>query len=111
MLSSADSMSRFPSPTDGPRPPSSHKAVVRLNHRIHVGERNTIVVVDDEADIVEAMTMLLESQFPSAHVLGTQSPQEALDHVKGAHLLVTDYRMPVMDGLELARRAQKADGQ
>jgi CheY-like chemotaxis protein len=75
-----------------------------------VERQKTVVVVDDEADIVESMTMFLRSSFPDVCVKPTQSPVEALSLArKGAELLVTDYRMPSMDGLELARRAQTAN--
>ena len=70
-----------------------------------------VVVVDDEADIVESISSLLEHAFPDVKVLPTQSPQEALQNAKGADLLVTDYRMPIMNGLELAQRAHKADSE
>ena len=69
-----------------------------------------MVVVDDERDIVQSITQLLELAFPNVRVVGTLSPTEALDYARqGAELLVTDYRMPLMDGLELARRASAAN--
>src|SRR5687768_2518175 len=70
----------------------------------------TVVVVDDEPDIVEAIAALLGYAFPGLRILATASPHEALRHARdGVDLLVTDYRMPQMDGLELARHAQEAD--
>jgi CheY-like chemotaxis protein len=72
--------------------------------------QKTVVVVDDEADIVSSISQLLELAFPQVRVVGTLSPAEALELAEqGVELLLTDYRMPAMDGLELARRAQAAD--
>ena len=70
----------------------------------------TVVVVDDEPDIVESIAMVLEGALPDVRVLPTVSPQQALEYAKaGASLLVTDYRMPSMDGFELAQQAQDID--
>lgn len=74
------------------------------------GSSRTVVVVDDEADIVESIAMVLEDALPDVRVLATVSPQRALDQARaGASLLVTDYRMPAMDGFELARQALGLD--
>ena len=70
----------------------------------------TVIVVDDEPDIVDAISLLLESKVPDVQVRGTTSAAEALDLTrKGADLMLTDFRMPGMNGIELAQRAKALD--
>lgn len=69
-----------------------------------------IVVVDDERDIVESVTELLRLALPHARIMGTVSTTEALSLAReGIDVLVTDFRMPIMDGLELSQKALQAD--
>lgn len=73
-------------------------------------EVRTVVVLDDEPDVVEAIAQLLESGGPEAVIVATVSPEEALRRVRqGIALLLTDFRMPTMDGLQVARAARTID--
>lgn len=66
-------------------------------------ERPTLLVVDDEPDIRFALRSILDPPF---HVIAAEHGVQALE-MMGAHqvsLVITDVRMPVMDGRELVRR-------
>ena len=66
--------------------------------------KETILVVDDEAQVLELVAELLRTQDYS--VLSTWDPDEALRlaraHTGSIHLLLSDLVMPVMTGQELA---------
>lgn len=69
--------------------------------------RNTILIVDDEEDMLETCKIILEPlEF---EVFTTTSPQRALEYLKSKNIdiLVTDLRMPEMNGLELIERAKR----
>lgn len=69
----------------------------------------TVMVVDDESDIREILSEILEEM--GLNVLSAQNGQEALDlfqkHSKDISLILTDIKMPVMDGLDFARHLKK----
>jgi DNA-binding NtrC family response regulator len=71
----------------------------------------TILLVDDEADILTAMRRFLERRLPSIEVVTAHSGPEGLEALaaRAMHLVITDYRMPEMDGMEfmaeVARRS------
>ena len=62
-----------------------------------------ILVVDDESQIARVLKTTLSSQGYGVRSAG--NGQEALDELKvwPADLVITDLRMPVMDGLELCK--------
>ncbi len=66
----------------------------------------TVLFVDDEPSILRSMSRL----FRGAHfdVLTTESAEQALEIMRGrrVEVLVTDYRMPGMSGLELLREVR-----
>jgi two-component system response regulator HydG len=66
----------------------------------------TILVVEDDAENRAAMVKVLESA--EYKVLETDNGQQALDilNEEDIDLLVTDLRLPVMDGVELLKRAK-----
>jgi CheY-like chemotaxis protein len=69
--------------------------------------RPTILVVDDEPDIRNAVKGVLEATL-GVHVLVASSAAEALDILERAphvDLIITDFKMPGMNGLEFLRRA------
>lgn len=70
--------------------------------------RRTILVVDDEADMLETCARILRRSGYSC--LTTASGQEALVLLEHEHpdLILTDLRMPRVDGMALLRHAKQA---
>jgi two-component system, NtrC family, response regulator HydG len=69
----------------------------------------TILVVDDDAESCLAMVKILEGVGYKTMQCG--NGQEGLDRIieGGVDLLVTDMRLPIMDGVELLKRAKAVD--
>ena len=66
-----------------------------------------VLIVDDELAIVESLAEILE--FAGYEVVVAANGREGLAEVaKGVDLLLVDYMMPVMDGLQMVR-ALRAD--
>lgn len=71
--------------------------------------RPTILVVDDEPDIRSAVKGILEATL-GAHVFVAGSAREALemlDQMGPVALIISDFKMPGMNGIEFLRRAQE----
>ena len=64
--------------------------------------RHTILVVDDEPDVVKSVQDLLRLDY---NVLGTTSTSEAMEILcrEMVHVVMTDQRMPEMTGVELLK--------
>jgi CheY-like chemotaxis protein len=72
-------------------------------------EVGVIHIVDDEKDIVTVATSALEHEGYTVHSF--TSPEEALNDIeircrKKVKMLITDIRLPVHSGFELARRTR-----
>lgn len=65
--------------------------------------RQTILIVDDEEDIRDSLKALLESSVEGADVVVAAHGQEALATLRSTQidLVISDYKMPGMNGLEL----------
>ncbi len=66
-------------------------------------QRHTILVVDDEPDVVESVRDLLRLEF---RVLGATSAAEGIELMarEEVHVVMTDQRMPEMTGVEFLHR-------
>jgi CheY-like chemotaxis protein len=71
------------------------------------GKDLTVLVVDDDCDARSVVETVLRDD--GIRVVGVADPVDALLMLQTRHfdLLLTDIRMPAMDGLELARRARE----
>ena len=72
---------------------------------------NRLLIVDDEADILEGLRRLLSITAPDLEVVAAQGPQAALNLIakEPFDVVLLDIRMPGMDGLELIGHILKAD--
>ncbi|WP_275271060.1 PAS domain-containing protein [Limnobacter sp. P1] len=72
-------------------------------------EQFRLIVVDDEKPQLEALCTLL--QDAGFEVKGFPEPAQALEHLKrqSFDVLLTDLRLPGMDGIELVQRARQLD--
>jgi PAS domain S-box-containing protein len=80
-------------------------------HPHHAGNQPLVLLVDDDASIVDATLMLLETEQVS--VLTAGDGDTALDHISnGAQpdILITDFRLPGYNGIELVKRLRTALG-
>jgi DNA-binding NtrC family response regulator len=69
-------------------------------------EKQTILVVDDEPEVRALVREILE--LHGYAVIDTGDPAEArrLTEAQPVHLLLTDVVMPIMNGIELAKRVE-----
>ena len=69
-----------------------------------------VLYVDDEGDILEAIQELLEAKIPGVRVLTAASGREALEVLERERidLVVSDFKMPGMDGIEFLFQARRA---
>jgi diguanylate cyclase (GGDEF)-like protein len=68
--------------------------------------RETILIIEDETDILQLLRSLLEGE--GYRVLTAGNGREGLDrfHENAPDLILTDVRMPVMDGIEVLREVK-----
>ncbi|HLP41360.1 MAG TPA: response regulator, partial [Fibrobacteria bacterium] len=63
-----------------------------------------LLLIDDEKSILESLTRALQGQ--DLDILASNDPERALEMVKekDPHVVISDLKMPKMDGLELLGR-------
>jgi len=68
-----------------------------------------ILIVDDEIDVVEVVTVLLEHE--GYEILKAYDGQEALDVIENVtpDLIILDIMMPKIDGVEVCKRMRKQE--
>lgn len=68
-----------------------------------------VLVVDDEQDILESMKDLLEASLADTQIHTATSAQKGLEILaeKDIDLVISDYKMPNMNGLEFLAEAQR----
>jgi DNA-binding NtrC family response regulator len=88
---------------DGGRTASRKNRAMATNGRDARTPQKTVLVVDDDASILNAVSAFLERQY---NVLTAANGKEALQQSKDfkseIHLLLSDFQMPEMSGVELA---------
>lgn len=69
----------------------------------------TVVVIDDFDEMSDAVAEVLESE--QFDVVGFCDPREALDYINEnkVEVVITDIRMPEIDGTEVIRRLKETD--
>ena len=69
----------------------------------------TVYVVDDDADVLGSLQFLLESDGFSVRTFRTGSALLTALRSTGVDCFVIDYKMPDMNGIDLARRLRNRD--
>ena len=69
--------------------------------------RHTVLIVDDEAEVLDSLRRILRDQ--DYRILSTTSPLEALSIIEGGSIdvLISDIDMPEMTGIELVARVRQ----
>ncbi len=70
----------------------------------------TIIIVDDEPDLLDLLKLIL-TEKTDYQVLTTSNPQEALAWCReyGGDVLISDLRMPQIEGIELLKLLKEQD--
>jgi two-component system, OmpR family, phosphate regulon response regulator PhoB len=96
-------------PPTEPRPPASGDVEQRRASRPSLTDPR-VLIVDDDPDIREVVTAMLEAV--GLMVVAVESGEDALDRVlsEAFDLLVLDWNLPSMTGLDLCRALRKDPG-
>jgi YesN/AraC family two-component response regulator len=72
-------------------------------------KRAKILVLDDEKIVLDSVSRILEEE--GYHVVGCQNASDAIETLKqgGFDILITDLKMPGMDGLQAMEKVQEID--
>lgn len=74
-----------------------------------LARRWTVLLVDDEPDILGSIKLVLERSKKGVDVLTASSGAEGLEILANKHvdLLISDFKMPVMDGIEFLAKSRE----
>ena len=87
---------------------ASVQYVVRLIQRIHLNQSIKVLVVDDSITARSYICALLRRhRFQVLEAESGAKALEILDKDRGIYMVITDYRMPGMDGFELTKRLRE----
>ena len=69
-----------------------------------------LLIVDDEPDMLKLLSMIIKEKTPY-EVVTTNNPLEALEFAKtgGFDLVISDLKMPGLDGIELIEAVKNID--
>ena len=69
-----------------------------------------ILIVDDEPDMLKLLSMILREKTPY-EIITTNNPVEAVELAKqgGFDLVISDLKMPGLDGMEIIDAVKKVD--
>lgn len=75
-------------------------------------QNGSIILVDDEVELVEALSAMLRAEYGERRVKATCDPTEALRWLllEKPSVLITDVRMPGLSGLDLLARVHETWG-
>src|SRR5689334_6341090 len=75
------------------------------------GKRVTLLYVEDDADIQERIISILDIKFPQIALFMAKNGQIGLDLYQKHRpdIVLTDIRMPVMDGIQMSREIKRVD--
>jgi DNA-binding NtrC family response regulator len=70
----------------------------------------TIIIVDDEPDLLDLLKLIL-TEKTNHKILTTSDPHQAIEWCKtsNADLLISDLRMPEMEGIEILKIIKQLD--
>ncbi len=71
-----------------------------------------ILIVDDDSSLIEIVSVVISKRFPEHDFVLRENGEEGLNtfHKEHIDLVITDYHMPVMDGIELTKELRKESG-
>ncbi|BBD08114.1 response regulator [Desulfovibrio ferrophilus] len=88
--------------------PGELETLVDLVRRVWRNRDTAVLVVDDAATVRNMMVRLLENQNYQVHAaVDGEQAMEILGSESDIHMVITDYEMPGMDGLELIRKIRE----
>lgn len=78
------------------------------SEKASIVNKKSILIVDDDPEICETLSDILDEE--GYHVVTACDGQEALDKIrKGSfNLVITDIKMPIMDGMALLKEIEKS---
>lgn len=73
-----------------------------------INDKQIILIADDETDLTWSMSRHIQRENPNVFVYSAVNGMQALDMVRSIrpHLLITDLRMPGLNGFKLIEKAR-----